>query len=183
MSKGHSLRAEDNADEIKKLNRSIFIPAITFNKSEKRAAQDRKREMRFREENEERDQAMSDVRESHNRLGRAATFGNKGATEGDEEGVGPRRLTALEQAKRKEERKRYQFEATASDDELEDEIDDNMDEILSATQRMKALGLAMGAELDSQNNRIDRIATKADKLTFRIDNNTSKVRFFIFTLA
>ena len=76
---------------------------------------------------------------------------------------------------RKEQRKRYQFEATASDDEMEDEIDDNLDELLDATKRMKNLGLAMGAELDSQNTRLERVTGKADKLTMRIDANTSKV--------
>ncbi|KAE9390364.1 hypothetical protein BT96DRAFT_1002326 [Gymnopus androsaceus JB14] len=57
-------------------------------------------------------------------------------------------------------RKRYQFEANASDDELEDELDDNLDEISDMTKRLKALGTAMNAELDSQNLHIDNIEQK-----------------------
>ena len=64
MSKGHSVRAEDNTDEIKKLNRSIFIPAITFNKDQKRKAQEVKRELRYQEEMQERERSMQDIRES-----------------------------------------------------------------------------------------------------------------------
>lgn len=168
VSKGHAVRAEDNADEIKKLNRSIFIPAITFNKDGKRLAQERKREMRYQEEVDEREQAMQDIRESQNRVGQGATFGTGG---------GRRQLTAIEEARRKEERKRYQFEATESDDEMENEIDDNLDEILDATKRMKALGLSMGSELQTQNQRLVRVTDKADRLGNKIDLNTHKVGF------
>ena len=177
MSKGHSVRAEDNTDEIKKLNRSIFIPAITFNKDQKRKAQEVKRELRYQEEMQERERSMQDIRESHTRVG--GFRGGSGLGDGgdDEEGIGygRRQKTATELNMRKEQRKRYQFEATASDDEMEDEIDDNLDELLDATKRMKNLGLAMGAELDSQNTRLERVTGKADKLTMRIDANTSKV--------
>lgn len=176
MSKGHSVRADDNTDEIKKLNRSIFIPAITFNKDQKRRAQELKREMRYQEEMTERERAMQDIRDSHNRVGGFARGSGYG-DEDDEEGIGGRRQkTATELNMRKEQRKRYQFEATASDDEMEEEIDDNLDELLDATKRMKSLGLAMGSELESQNERLERVTGKADKLTMRIDANTSKVR-------
>ncbi|KAH8999004.1 protein transporter SEC9, partial [Lactarius hatsudake] len=69
-------------------------------------------------------------------------------------GAGPNGRRAAQQSLQKEQRMRYQFEATASYDELEDELDDNFDEISDVTQRLKALGAAMGKELDHQNNRI-----------------------------
>ena len=123
-SKGQMYRADDNTDEIRKLNRSIFIPAITINKEKKRLAQEKRREMRFMEEQEERQLAMQDIRETQNRLGRTATFDARGASgEDDEEGIGRRQLTSGEMRLRAEERKRYQFEATESDDEIEDEVD------------------------------------------------------------
>ena len=50
VSKGHSVRAEDKTDELKKLNRSIFRPAITFNKYAKRAAQEAKLQTRYESE-------------------------------------------------------------------------------------------------------------------------------------
>ena len=108
-----------------------------------------------------------DIRETQNRLGRATTYGQDGGSS--------RTKTASGQTLRKEQRKRYQFEATASDDEMEDEIDDNLDEISEMTKRLKALGSAMGQELDNQNQRIGRIEEKAVSLDNRVFRNTEKV--------
>ena len=170
ISKNHSLRAEDNTDELKKLNRSIFRPAITFNKDAKRAAKEAKIQARYDDDREERERTLMDVRNSRKDIDRAATYGR------DEEGVGSgRQLSGAQQAIRKEQRSRYQFEATGSDDEIEDELDDNLGEIGEATKRLKALGLTMGQELDNQNQRIDRIGEKATSLDNRMFRNTEKV--------
>lgn len=178
VSKGHSVRADDKTDELKKLNRSIFRPAITFNKDAKRAAQEAKLAERYETEREEREKAMGDIRETQNRLGRAATYG-RGEDEDGEEGVGePRRgryKTEQQLADRKEQRKRYQFEATGSDDEVEDELDDNLDEIGDATKTLKALSMAMGQELNAQNSRIGRIEEKTVNLDNRVFRNTERV--------
>lgn len=88
--------------------------------------------------------------------------------------------TATEQDIRKEQRKRFQFDATASDDEMEDELDDNLGEISDMTKRLKALGSAMGEELDKQNERIGRIGEKTDNLDGRLYRNTQKVRSCTF---
>ncbi|KAF8271346.1 hypothetical protein EI94DRAFT_1797105 [Lactarius quietus] len=168
VSKGHSQRAEDKTDELKKLNRSIFRPAITFNKDAKRAAQEAKLLQRYEEEREEHEKAMLDIRDTQNRLGKASAYDSR------EEDIGTGRpsRTAAQQALQKEQRKRYQFEATASDDELEDELDGNLDEISDMTKRLKALGSAMGQELDNQNNRIERIEEK----TVNLDKKSSGTR-------
>lgn len=42
------------------------------------------------------------------------------------------------------ERGRYQFEATASDDEVEDEIDGNLDEMSNVVGRLKMLATTAG---------------------------------------
>lgn len=134
---------------------------------------------RYDEERTEREKTMMDVRETQNRLGKATTYGR-----GDDEeellgsGARSRFKTAEQLAGRKEQRKRFQFEAAASDDELEDELDDNLDEIGDATKRLKALGLAMGQELDNQNNRIDLIEGKAVRTEQKIHLNTERVRQF-----
>ena len=108
-----------------------------------------------------------DIRETQNRIGRAATYGR-------EEG-GSRFKTAEQLASRKEQQKRYKFESTASDDEMEDELDENLDEISDMTKRLKALGTAMGQELDNQNSRIERIEGKTVGLDSRIFRNTERV--------
>jgi protein transport protein SEC9 len=133
---------------------------------------------RYEEERLEREKTMVDVRESQNRLGRAATYGR-----GDEEelvgGSARSRFKTAEQlAVRKEQRKRFQFEGTASDDEMEDELDNNLDELGEATKRLKALGMTMGQELDNQNIRIDIIEGKAVRTEQKIHMNTERVRQF-----
>ncbi|KAH9968935.1 hypothetical protein BC827DRAFT_1166631 [Russula dissimulans] len=175
VSKTHSLRAEDKTDELKKLNRSIFRPAITFNKDAKRAAQEAKIQQRYEEDRAEREKAMGDIRESQNRLGQASAYGQRE----EEAGIGAdgkRMKSAVQQARQKEQRKRYQFEATASDDELEDELDDNLDQISDVTKRLKALGTAMGQELDNQNNRIEHIEEKTVSLDNRVFRNTERLK-------
>jgi hypothetical protein len=179
VSKGHSARADDRTDELKKLNRSIFRPVITFNKDAKRAAQEAKLQERYNNEREERDKAMMDIRETQNRLGRAATYG-RGENNDEESLVGQgadkgRFKTEQQLTERKEQRKRYQFESTGSDDELEDELDDNLDEISNATKSLKALSMAMGQELGEQNNRIERIEGKTRDVDQRLYRNTERV--------
>ena len=177
ISKNHALRAEDNTDELKKLNKSIFNPssALTWNKEGKRAAKEAKIQARYDEDREERERGLMDIRETQNRLGNATSYGP---------GEG-RQVTGAQQAVRKEQRSRFQFEATASDDELEDELDDNLNEISDMTKRLKALGTSMGQELDTQNGRIDRISEKATTLDNRMFRNTEKVslrrNIFVFS--
>jgi hypothetical protein len=110
---------------------------------------------------------MLDIHESQNRIGRAAGYG--------QEDQGGKYKTEDQLAARKAQRSRYQFEATASDDDMEDELDDNLDEIHDAVKRMKALGLAMGQEVDNQIGRIGRIESKTDNLDMRVNRNTERV--------
>lgn len=176
VSKGHSQRANDKTDELKQLNKSIFRPVITFNKDAKRAAQDAKLQARYEEERDEREKAMSDIRDTQNRLGRAATYGRGGDDDEIIGGGGSSRFKTAEQlSARKDQRKRYQFESNASDDEIEDELDDNLDEISDMTKRLKALGMTMGDELDKQNLRVKRIEEKTVGLDDRIFQNTERV--------
>ncbi|KAJ4486189.1 protein transporter SEC9 [Lentinula aciculospora] len=177
VAKGHSRRADDKTDELKQLNRSIFRPVMVFNKDGKRAAQEAQIQSRYHEEREERERTMMRVRETQDRIGRAQGYG-RGS--GDEEllgtGAGGRYRSADQLAARKEQRKRFQFEATASDDELEDELDDNLDEIGDMTKRLKALGMTMNQELESQNKHIDNIEQKAVGLDARLFRNTERLK-------
>jgi len=75
-----------------------------------------------------------------------------------------------------EQRKRYQFDATASDDEMEDEIDDNLDEISNVTGKLKGLAMTMGDELNRQNGYINVIDDKTGHLDDRIRSNTERLK-------
>lgn len=77
-----------------------------------------------------------------------------------------------------EQRKRYQFDATASDDELEDEVDNNLDEIYDMTVRLGNMGREMQGELTRQTEYIDVIDGKTGHLDDRIRSNTERVRCY-----
>lgn len=108
-----------------------------------------------------------DVRETQDRLGRAAASG---------QGGGRSNKTSAQLTAKREQRKKYQFEATASDDELEDELDDNLDEIYNITKNLKALSTGMGEEIDSHIIRVEGIANKADSLDNSLFKTTQRVR-------
>jgi hypothetical protein len=131
---------------------------------------------------------MTDIRESQNRIGSATGYSQDrddliggGDADGAGGGIRGKYKTAEQQATRKTQRSRFQFEATASDDDMEDELDDNLDEIHDAVKRMKSLGLAMGQEVDNQIGRIGRIETKTDSLDMRVNRNTERVRASLAT--
>ena len=72
-------------------------------------------------------------------------------------------------------RSRYQFEATESDDEVEDEIDSNLNDISALSARLNHLGRAMGEEVDFQNNRLGRVGDKTSDLDTRIYAGTQRL--------
>ncbi|CAK9779875.1 hypothetical protein CC85DRAFT_286209 [Cutaneotrichosporon oleaginosum] len=165
MAKANSQRAEDKASELKQLNKSIFRPTIVWNKEGKRLAQEQKIIDRHAMEREDRMLAMKDMQDTRSRLHSAAR-----------QGAGGRALEPGQQARRAAERKRYQFEATASDDELEDELAENLDETHQIASRLKGLASAMGTEVDKQNQRIGRITDKTDNLEIKVQLNTDRLK-------
>lgn len=116
-------------------------------------------------EREDRLNALKDVQTTRQQLGQAARGGQGGG------GLQPNA-----QRNRAEARKRYQFDATASDDELEDELDENLDETLEISRRLKTLATGMGAEVDRQNKRIGRITDKTDNLDIKVQLNTDRLK-------
>jgi hypothetical protein len=108
---------------------------------------------------------MKDMQDTRSRLHSAAR-----------QGMGGRSMEPGQQARRAAERKRYQFEATASDDELEDELAENLDETYDVAKRLKGLASAMGTEVDRQNQRIGRITDKTDNLEIKVQLNTDRLK-------
>lgn len=74
--------------------------------------------------------------------------------------------------------KRYQFESNASDDDIENELSDNLDEIGEATERLRALGLDMRKEIDKHNDVISGIDKKTRELDDKVLDNTERVRCY-----
>lgn len=160
VAKGHTLRADDQISELKQLNKSIFRPAITFNKDAKRRKQEAEMLKRYECEQEERSKTLLETQETQRRV--------KSVLNGVEEKSGVNRRNPLA-------RKGYQFEQTASDDELEDELDDNLDEISDIAKNLKKMGTAMGRELDAQNQRLENIDEKTKVLDQGVFRQTERV--------
>jgi hypothetical protein len=180
VSKGFIRRADDNTADIKTLNRSIFIPAITFDKSKKRAEQEAKLNRRYEEERQDREGTLAGVRDSHARVGaatRAANgrFNRDGPPgDDDEESIGyrPGRVNAA----RKGQWSKYQTgEENESDDEREAEIDDNLDEILQGVKGLKMLASAQGEEVQKQNKYLQKLHEKAGRTDQDLQTSTEKV--------
>lgn len=124
-------------------------------------AQQEKQLERHLREREDREKARADVQDTHRRL--------NGAANGPQRDSGPQ-VGAM--AARKQARSRYQFEATASDDEIEDEIDENLNETLEVTRTLKRLAMAAGEEIDTHNQRLTGINGKTGDLDLAIIKNT-----------
>lgn len=171
IAKANNQRAEDKAEELKQLNKSIFRPVISWNKEAKREAYENKITNRHLRERDDREKARQDVIDTHQRLNNAANPGPQGYGNGSNALPRPGAIAA-----RKEARSRFQFESTGSDDELEDELDDNLNETLEVTKNLKRLALAAGEELDSHNKRLVGITDKTGNLDTAILRNTEKLR-------
>ncbi|KAJ7237192.1 hypothetical protein B0H12DRAFT_1075649 [Mycena haematopus] len=153
---GHNRRADDKTEELRKLNRSIFIPAVTFDNDDKHAAREAKVQRRYEENRVAREKARVDPR-----MGRPG---------GREEIVlsGGRHMKSTE-------RGRFQFEATASDDEMEDALESNLDEIQGLVRDLKGVSMAMGAEIDRQDAMISVLEKKTVGLEGSLIISTAKL--------
>ncbi|GAA6059357.1 hypothetical protein JCM10212_003255 [Sporobolomyces blumeae] len=162
LAKAHNDRAVDETKELEALNRSIFRPTFTWNKAAKRDREERRLLDRHNAEKAEREQTRREQFESRQRIDQTYHKMDREA----ENSAGARARAKA----RGPERGRYQFEATASDDEVEDEIDSNLDELGGLAGRLKMLAMTAGQEVDSQNAKLGKITNKVDVL----DNNVVK---------
>jgi len=184
-SKGFVRRADDNTNDIKTLNRSIFIPAITFDKSKKRAEQDAKMNRRYEEEQVEREATQNNIRETQERIANV-TRGISGRRDGppgedddDDEALsgGGRFRTTQQMAARKAQWAKYQSrDDDEEDDAAEDEIANGLDEMSLGIARIKALALAQGSEVKKQNEQLTRLHRNVEDVDQRLSSTTEKMR-------
>jgi len=135
----------------------------------KRQAQEDKITERHAMERIDRAKAINDVTDTRKRLGNAANPAPYGSAADNMPVAGAQKA-------KQEARKRYQFDATASDDELEDELDDNLNETYEVTKRLKNLAVAMGGEVEGQNSRLTRVTDKTENLEFAVMKNTERLK-------
>lgn len=159
--------AEDKSKELKTLNRSMFAVHVNnpFTAKEKRIRDEEKIIERHRLEREQREQ----TREASFQQGARMNQNFKGLDQAGRSGGGLPKASLAERSK-------YQFEADSDDDRMEDEIDRNIDDLSGAAKRLNLLARAMGEEADAQNQQLQKIADKSDRLDDRFHLQTERLK-------
>ena len=163
MSKAYTRRASSQAVELKQLNRSIFIPVVTnpFTKG----SRERKELSRVQRDHHQHMMERNNIRQfeydSSVRIHEAHTQTNQ-----------MRESQAFSKERSQSDRTRYQFEADAEDDAIEDEIDTNLDLLGDATARLYAMATGMNQELSSQNKHLSRVNKKVDPINEQLISTT-----------
>ena len=141
---------EDKIGEVKKLNRSMFVPTGGNPFTAKTRREKREEEImdRHRMERDNREATREAAFKSTQRMNQSFK------TLEDAAAKAPRTKTSLA------ERAKYQFEADSEDDQMEDEIERNLDELSVAARRLNLLARATGQEVEQQNEHLSRIAGK-----------------------
>ncbi|ORY99258.1 hypothetical protein BCR43DRAFT_488977 [Syncephalastrum racemosum] len=166
LSKAYSDRAASQADELKQLNRSIFIPVVKnpFTRSKRAQREIDGLRQDHAEHMEERDRIRQFEYESNARIEQAQRRNERVSAN-----------AGYQRGRSESDRRKYQFEADEEDDAIEDEIDNNLDLLGGATSRLKNMALTMNEELGSQNKQLDKVNRKVDPLSDRLVATTHKL--------
>ncbi|KAI5288064.1 Protein transport protein S9 plasma membrane t-SNARE [Ascosphaera acerosa] len=157
--------AQDKARELSRVNRSMFAAVHVGNPftSESRR---RKHEQdildRHQEERYARESARADDYRSTQRMNQHFKDVNKSGKPGAA-------------ASNTVERGKYQFEADSEDEAMEDEIEQNINHLEGASGRLNALAKATGQELSNQNQLLDRIGSKSDRVDDQLRLNRDRL--------
>jgi hypothetical protein len=165
MSKAYSDRASNQAEELRQLNRSIFVPVVSnpFRRKERERRDLEEKQKDHAEHMAERDNIRRFEYESNARVEQANRANGRPAPGGGRRG------------RSEADRRRYQFEADSEDDAVEDEIDENLDLMGDALAGLKGMAITMNAELDSQNDALGKTINKVDPLSRRLVATTDKL--------
>ncbi|KAI8970211.1 hypothetical protein BDF20DRAFT_838589 [Mycotypha africana] len=160
ISKAYTDRASAQAGELKKLNRSIFIPVVK-NPFSRDSKQRKEIEKLHEEHMAERNQIRQFEYDSSARIAETQRLGSR---QTEKEGFRKSRSRA--------DRNKYQFEADEEDDAIEDEIDQNLDLLSDATSRLKIIATGMNDELTSQNKQLNKLNKKVDPINAKLRSTT-----------
>ncbi|EKV06444.1 Plasma membrane SNARE protein (Sec9), putative [Penicillium digitatum] len=158
--------AEEKAKELKTLNKSMFAVHVSnpFTASRRRRDRDEKVLNTHRSDRDVREGTRSEAHATNQRMEKVFRDIDRDAAK---QGKG-KKASVTERAK-------YQFEADSEDEAMEDEIEQNLDLLSSATGRLNGLAKATGKELDEQNRHLERIMGKSDFIDDQIAMNRAKL--------
>lgn len=159
--------ADEKVKELKRLNRSIFIPANgnPFNKKSRLRQQEEKIKNQKLQEKYIRENNRQEMFASEQRIKQGIT---NNSTNNDV-------YNKYQDEKNLSAAKRYQFENDSEDDDMEKEIALNLNQIDQYAKKLKGLANTMGTEVDNQNTRLKKIEESADKLDINVHMNTTRL--------
>lgn len=159
--------ADQKVKDLKRYNRSIFVPAYgnPFNKKSRLRQQEAQIKADKAQEKYLRDTNRKEMYASEQRIRQGIS---QNATNSD-----------IHQKYRSEKdleaAKRYQFENDSEDDEMEKELASNLDQIGLYSKKLKNSAITMGNEVESQNQRLAQIEENADRLDINVHMNSARL--------
>lgn len=159
--------ADEKVKELRRLNRSIFIPATgnPFNKKSRLRQQESKIKTQKEQEKYLRETNRQGVYASEQRLKQGITA-NAGGLDTYNKYQGEKHLQQAQ---------RYQFENDSEDDDMEKELASNLDQIASYSKKLTSSAKIMGQEVDAQNSRLNKIEEDADRLDINVHLNSTRL--------
>lgn len=159
--------ADTKVDELRRLNRSIFVPTYTpFTKKKRYEAAEQKLKAQLANEKYTRDKNRSGMYESELRVKQGLT---SSSTSSDT-------YKSYRDQQHLDAAKRYKFDSDSEDDEMEKQIGNNLDQIGNYAKKLNSTAKLIGLELNSQNERLKLIEENADKLDIDVHMNTSRLK-------
>lgn len=159
--------ADDKVSELRRLNRSIFVPATgnPFNKKLRLRQQEAKMKTQKEQEKYLRETNRKGMYASEQRVKQGIT---NNATSSDT-------FNKYQDEKYLLQAQRYQFDADSEDDEMEKEIGSNLDQISNYAKKLQGTALTMNKEVDAQNARLRSIEEDADRLDINVHLNSTRL--------
>ncbi|KAG7191711.1 Protein transport protein S9 plasma membrane t-SNARE [Scheffersomyces spartinae] len=159
--------ADSKVDELRRLNRSIFVPTYTpFTKKKRYEAAEQKLKAQLATEKYTRDRNRSGMYESEQRV-KQGLSSNSTSSETYRSYRDQQHLEAAQ---------RYQIEPDSEDDEMEKQIGNNLDQIGNYAKKLNSTAKLIGLELDSQSERLKKIEEDSDRLDIDVHLNTSRLK-------
>lgn len=159
--------ADDKVAELKRLNRSIFIPASgnPFNKKSRLREQESKLKAQKEQEKYLRETNRQGVYASEQRVKQGIS---NNSTQSDT-------FNKYQSEKHLQQAQRYQFENDSEDDEMEKELATNLDQIAAYSKKLRNTATVMGQEVGAQNDRLRKIEEDADRLDINVHLNSTRL--------
>lgn len=159
--------ADDKVAELRRLNRSIFIPASgnPFNKKSRLREQESKLKAQKEQEKYLRETNRQGVYASEQRVKQGLS---NNSTQSDT-------FNKYQGEKHLQQAQRYQFENDSEDDEMEKELASNLDQIAAYSKKLRNTATVMGLEVGAQNERLRKIEEDADRLDINVHLNSTRL--------